>query len=75
MARKPVVYSPPPAGAVAVTIPELAFLARCKRDKVYAEINAGKLTPIKVGKRTLFTMSAVREYLSGLGLEAPNAHA
>ena len=73
--RNPQVYSAPPAGAVAVTINELAFMLRCKRDKVYCLINSGKLTPTKVGKHTLFPMPAVREYLSGVGLGVPDAHA
>ena len=36
------------------------------RSKLYAEIKAGKLTPRKIGKKTIFLAKDLQEYLEAL---------
>ena len=66
-------FTPPPAGALAFTINEVCFLARFGRDKFYAELNAGKIKTVRVGRRTLVPVAAAHEYLKSLGLEVQHA--
>jgi excisionase family DNA binding protein len=51
---------------LAYSIDELAVLAGCGRDKIYQAIRENKLDARKLGRRTLITVSAAREFLDDL---------
>lgn len=56
---------------IAFSIDEFAKAASIGRTQVYQEIKAGRLRPVKCGKRTLLTADEVRRWLERL----PNSHA
>lgn len=51
---------------VAYSIDAFAKAHHTGRTKVYTEIKAGRLRAIKMGKRTLITADAAREWLNNL---------
>ena len=52
----------------AYTVNELTSEIGIGRSKLYAEIKAGKLTPRKIGKKTIFLANDVESYLEALPL-------
>lgn len=50
----------------AFTVNELTNEIGIGRSKLYAEIKAGKLTPRKIGKKTIFLAKDVESYLQAL---------
>jgi excisionase family DNA binding protein len=55
---------------LAVPIPEAARLGGVGRSTIYAEISKGNLKVRKVGRRTIVTMSDLREWLDSKVVEA-----
>ena len=52
----------------AYTVNEIMKEIGIGRSKLYSEIKAGKLTPRKIGKKTIFLAPDVEEYLQSLPL-------
>ena len=50
----------------AYTVNEVIREIGIGRSKLYAEIKAGKLTPRKIGKKTVFLAQDVEDYLNAL---------
>ena len=50
----------------AFTVNEVIREIGISRSKLYAEIAAGKITPRKIGKKTIFLAKDVQEYLNAL---------
>ncbi|MCC6597495.1 MAG: helix-turn-helix domain-containing protein [Alphaproteobacteria bacterium] len=55
-----------PNDIVAYSIDAAAKASHTGRTKLYAEIKAGRLRAIKLGKRTLVTAEALSEWLNSL---------
>ncbi|MGE3335756.1 MAG: helix-turn-helix domain-containing protein [Rhodospirillaceae bacterium] len=55
---------------LAVGIREACDLLGIKRSTLYREISAGRLLPVKAGKRTLLPTSELRRWLAGLPIAA-----
>lgn len=55
-----------PNNIVAYSIDAAAKASHTGRTKLYAEIKAGHLRAIKLGKRTLITAEALAEWLNNL---------
>lgn len=51
---------------LAYSISESEDIAGCKKDRLYAEINAGNLKSIKVGRRRLIRAAALEQWLKDL---------
>ena len=49
-----------------LTVNEATALTGLGRSTIYRLINDGKLKPRKVGKRTLFLMSEIRDFIENL---------
>ena len=50
----------------AYTVNEVIREIGIGRSKLYAEIAAGKITPRKIGKKTIFLAQDVQDYLNAL---------
>ncbi len=50
----------------AFTVNEVIREIGIGRSKLYAEIAAGKITPRKIGKKTIFLAQDVQDYLNAL---------
>jgi excisionase family DNA binding protein len=55
-----------PAGPLAVGIPEACKLTSLSRSRLYAEIRDGRLTPRKIGRRTLIPVAELHRWLAAL---------
>lgn len=62
-----------PNDVVAYSIDAAAKASHTGRTKLYAEIRAGRLRAIKLGKRTLITAEALAEWLNALPAIGKNA--
>lgn len=62
-----------PSDIVAYSIDAAAKASHTGRTKLYAEIKAGRLRAIKLGKRTLVTAEALSEWLNSLPAIGENA--
>ena len=56
----------PPADRLAVSPSEAARLAGIGRTTLYEAIGSGALRSLKIGKRRLITIEALRQWLGGL---------
>lgn len=48
---------------LAVSIPEFCALVGCKRSKAYAMIRDGEVVSVKLGRRTVVTVSSIEAML------------
>lgn len=55
----------PEPPALAYSIDRLSHASNLSRAQIYADINAGKLKTLKVGRRRLVTPEQAREWLAG----------
>jgi excisionase family DNA binding protein len=55
-----------PADPLAVDIAEACNLTSLSRSRLYGEIRDGRLTPRKIGRRTVIAMTELRRWLSAL---------
>jgi excisionase family DNA binding protein len=55
-----------PAAPLAVDIAEACKLTSLSRSRLYGEIRDGRLTPRKIGRRTVIAMTELRRWLSAL---------
>lgn len=51
---------------LAFSVNETLFQLGIGRSKLYSEIKAGKITPRKIGKKTIFLASEIEDYLHNL---------
>lgn len=52
--------------ALAYSIKDVCRVVNAGQTKIYSEINAGRLKAVKLGKRTLITSEALKEWLNAL---------
>ncbi|RJG43731.1 helix-turn-helix domain-containing protein [Mesorhizobium sp. DCY119] len=52
-----------------LTVPEAARWANICRSKLYMEINAGRLRPTKIGRKTVFRKDDLLTWFNGLQSE------
>lgn len=60
------------AGKLAVTVREAGQLTGLSRTTLYKLFSNGKLTPRKVGKRTLILVSELEAFVNGLPAGGPS---
>jgi len=58
----------------AYTVNELLNEIGIGRSKLYEEISAGKITPRKIGRKTIFLAEEVNRYLSQLPTSVDSNH-
>lgn len=57
----------------ALSVPEACHIAGIKNDRLYAEINSGRLASLKVGKRRLIRREALDRWLAEREAETTNS--
>ena len=60
------VHKASPAGPDLMTVPEVATMLRCRRQRVDDLLSDGRLPRVKEGRRTLVPRSAVEAHLAGV---------